>query len=272
MKINTQIFKNKWFLYAAGGIVVFAVFYRLASSGQSENAPQIVTVGATPDPATAAVQGQIAMAQIGANAQIASAGYEYQAAALQANRDIALGTLQADNMAAETAAFADLQKYIAANESAVAMTALDAELQAIRTQAEFNLDAAEVAGSTQIALKEVEAAQFITQLTTNAQMFDSQLRTNQEIATKQAEIAKAQTNAALITNLVSGKDENELSLLLGRSNKAGVIGMDITDLIRAVETGAATNPNDPRLAQGSATSKSGFNLAGYVSPITNAFR
>lgn len=173
MKINFAVFKSKWFLYAAGGIVLFAVFYRLASS--SNSSPQIVTTGAQADPVAAQLNGQIAIAQLGAQVESAKAGYGFQMAQVAANRDVTIATLQADNAAIEIAEYANLQKYIAANQASISLAAITSDLEAARISSEYGLATAETAAQTQVSLRAIDAAQFTAQLNTNAKMFEAQI-------------------------------------------------------------------------------------------------
>lgn len=188
MKFNAKIFKSKYFLYGVAGIVIFAILYRIASgAGGTASSGLTVIPGAAPSDAQNQAQLQATLAQLSASTNL-------QGLQLQSQRDILLGTLEAENKMAEIQAYADLQKYVTSAESNVAALTLQTQLEIAREQSDFGIATANTAAQTQVALREVDAAQFISQLTTNAAMFDSQLAANRDMFALQVD---SQNKAAL---------------------------------------------------------------------------
>lgn len=272
MKFNAKILKSKWVFYALGAIILFAVFYRLASgSGSSASTTATTSTGVSDAQYAAQLQAQLQGASINAS---------LSAANMQAQRDIAVATLQANSADNTTQAYADTQKYLAATQAGTDAATIAANLAATRVQSEYGLADAEVASQTQLGLKQIDANQFIaqvqsnnditkTQLATNAYMFGASLDAQTTQFTAQLQAASDQQKYSAISSILSNAGEHELPYILGRNDKAGITGTNIAQLF-AGQTYTPPVTHAPNSSGGGGFLGLG-SIGNIVSPITSLF-
>lgn len=154
MKLNFKFLNKGTIWWVVGAIVLFVIFYMVASGGNSAGASDGTTavVGSTPSDAqiAAQLQGQSIQAQLAA-------------ATIQAQSEVTVAAMQRDVALANVQAGADITKYQVATD-----------LQAAREAAEYGVETANIAANTQLKLKETDAALLIHQMNVNAEMFNTQ--------------------------------------------------------------------------------------------------
>lgn len=207
MKLNFKIFKKgKPIYWVIGAVVLFVIFYFVASRGSSNSTGGVTTIQTGPSEAMQAAQLQY-------NAQIASANVAAQMQANQNLTDFRIAELAASNEASNIQASADVAKYVASLDAASTAKALETQQNIYDLQGQYSLETARTAAQAQLGLAELQASMFNKQLETNAQMFGDQLRA-----------ATAQTALSVIPTLKKGdRDAALISITTGQPSSHGSI-------------------------------------------------
>lgn len=231
MKFNWSVFKKGKTVYWIGGaVILFVIFYLIASKGASSGGDSADTSGGLiyqpsgPTDAQVQASAAISAAQIQANSQTQQ--YQLQLAALQQQgaSDVALATLQAHSQDLATQAAADVTNRQTDAASAVSMAGLTAQTNIAQLQAEYSYDTAKAANeaaitinannnATSIAGRQIDASTLHDQLQTNLQMFAIQsnnLITQSAIAAT-ANLKKGDRDAALVS-IVTGAPSSHGSI------------------------------------------------------------
>ena len=165
-KFNLKVFKkgSPW-LWAGGAVILFIVFYLIASKRSPEESQGGYNVyNPGPSDAQVATAAQITMAQIAANAQTSQANAEL--AALNQQGQVALGIAQLENQlgvyAIEQQAQIDLLR--AENDLSAELAYFDFQRDSIESQTQYFIDSAKIASSEAIAMREIDRAMFNDQL------------------------------------------------------------------------------------------------------------
>lgn len=202
MKLNLKVFKKgKPIYWLIGAVVIFVIFYLIASKGAGSSSGGVAVVGGT-----AQTDNSVALA----NAQ-ASANANNNAAA------VAIAQLEYQGKLAETQAGADVAKYVANLDANTTMLGFTTQMEAIKVQAEYGLESSRVAAETNLAGQALNAQVLIRQLDTNAAMFNNSLAANVEQSriTSQTYIA---TSALGQVSTLKKKDRDEtLQIIAGQA-------------------------------------------------------
>jgi len=176
MKLNFKVFKKgKPIYWIVGAIALFVVFYLIVNKGgggSSEGGVNVYSGG--PSDAQVAMSGQIAMAQIQANAATGQTMAEVAAIDKAAQRDIAIATIGGNVELANIAAGREISLLGIQQSYATEMANIDAQKQIYGLQAEYALEGAKVASEYAFKQQAVNAAVVMHQLDTNAAMFSRQ--------------------------------------------------------------------------------------------------
>lgn len=166
MKLNFSFLKKgKTIYWIVGAVVLFVVFYLIASRGSSsENVGGITTITAGPSDAQVAAATQLAMANIQASIASNQTAAELAALKEQSARDVALGALQQTIDLANTEA-----------GKTVALANFNAQKEIAALQGEYDVATARVASETEIKSNQIQADMFASQLEANRQMFADQV-------------------------------------------------------------------------------------------------
>ena len=189
MKLNFKIFKKgKPIYWVIGGVVLFVIFYMIASKGAGGSASSGGVTTISPGPSDAQVAAGVALqtATINANAQMAQINAAAQVQMNQNQTDYEIAKLAAANQSAETQAAADVAKYTSTLDAQTQSQYLTTQQNLMEIQGEYSVSTAKVASQTQLGLAEMQAAMFNKQLETNAQMFSDQLKASTTISMGQA--------------------------------------------------------------------------------------
>ena len=161
-KFNWKVFKKgKTIYWVIGAIVLFVVFYLIASSGsgsKSSNGPSGVTVlDQGPSDTAIAAQAAVTQQQIAGHYDLAK--LKEEAGAAVAIAQISGNTQDtANSLAAQTA------MNLASLEAGIQTAAINADLESIRLQSEYGLESARVAGQFNLAIHALDADVARTQL------------------------------------------------------------------------------------------------------------
>lgn len=147
-KFNWKVFKKGKTLYwILGAVVLFVIFYLVASGGSKSSgsgSSGVTVMNAGPTDAQVAASAQAQMAQI-------SGHYQLAALTAQADRDVAVATISANAATAQNTAAAQTAQNIAALQAGVQTADINAALEATRIQSEFSLETSRVAGQLNLS-------------------------------------------------------------------------------------------------------------------------
>jgi hypothetical protein len=238
MKFNLAIFKGKnsiWWI--VGAIILFIVFYMVASAGAPAKAGGLTVQNAGPSDAAIAANAQLTGMQLSAQAQVYQSQIELAALNAAANRDISIAQIQADTQLADTQASADIAKYVAANQTSIAQQQLTTQLAIARADMEYGLASSEVAAQTQLGLKAIDASTVQYQLKTNSDIIMRQFESNERSLAIQSQSLKDQAIISAVSTAPKGVGLQRIQAVLGQPvtpQKKG--GFNIGSLISPVST------------------------------------
>jgi len=230
MKFNWAVFKKgKAVYWVIGAIVLFVIFYLLASggsksssSGASTNAGGVTTINSGPTDAQIAAAASISAAQIQANAQTNQSNADLAALKEQVAGQVAIATLQTQSQLADTAAGSDVAKYLASVQAGAQTFALTEQTRQMALQGEYSLETAKVAAETDLAGQALQAGVLVHQLDTNASMFNASIAANTAALKIQSDNITMQGLISQAGNLKKKDRDEYLEILAGTSLGGGV--------------------------------------------------
>lgn len=207
MKLNLKMFKSNTAYWVIGAILLFGVFFYMASKGGwGASSSGDTTLATTPDP------NALAMAQLNAQTQIAQGQISQQANSdtLNANTSVALAQLAAGVQVTE-----DQLGYNATLASIQAQQTMNAQnntysLDTAKVAADNNVDLATISRQAQadilnqqIALNGQNTGLLEYQLQTNQQMFNEQLRSSNisDLAATGSQIGTSSSRRIFLSDL-----------------------------------------------------------------------
>jgi len=180
MALNLDVFKKgKSVYWIIGAIVLFVIFYLLASGGSKSTGSGAVTtsvINSGPSDAQLAAGAAVQTAQIQASVAANESAAQVAAIQSQTNAQVAIATLQFQGDLANTQAGADVAKYVAALDANVATSSFTAQTNALQIQSEYSFATAKVAAETDLAKNYQNNTLLLNQLQTNAAMFHDQVQ------------------------------------------------------------------------------------------------
>jgi len=230
MKFNWAVFKKgKAIYWVVGAVVLFVIFYLLASGGSkssgdtaSTGAGGITTINPGPSDAQLAAAAGITQAQLAANAATTQSNAELAAKQSDNAAAVAIANLQYQGSLADTQAGADVAKYLAATDAATNSLALTEQTRQMQIQGEYSFATAKVAAETNLAGQALQAQVLTTQLVTQAQMFGKSLDANTQALQIQSQNLVDQSLIAQIPTLKKKNRDDALLALASSFSNQGV--------------------------------------------------
>lgn len=216
---NTAVFKKgSPILWIVGAIGVFVIFYLMASGGgSSEGDGSVSYIDGGMSDAQLAQQGQLAALQLQNNAEIAAVNSNVAMAQIGAGRDM----YQID--AERAVALVALQ-----NDTATQLAGLNLQKEIAQMNKDGNLEAAEIAAEFNIAGMRLQNEGQIGLANINKDMFNKQLDSNVKMLQIQSNNMISQSLIAQASSLKKKDRDNYLAGLAGtayRSNPGSGDGL-----------------------------------------------
>lgn len=224
MKFNMEVFKKgKPIYWIIGAIVIFVIFYKIASgpsasSKAASTSGGVTTINTGPSDAQIAAAAGISAAQIQANAQVAGAQLAFAAQKDANAAGVAVSQLEAQAHMYDTAMSADTAKFLAAQEGQIAMAGITAQQNIAFSNNEYSFATARVAAETSLAMTKIQADMVNNGYATQLAMAKDQNATTIALGEQQR---RAYTTAALVSGINSAPAvdrDNMLALIAATSS------------------------------------------------------
>ncbi len=181
MKMNLKVFKKgKPIYWVIGAVILFVIFYLVASRGAGGNtaakgtAGGVVSYNAGPSDAQIMAASQISAMQIEANAATNMSAMELAKFQEEASAAVTIAAMENSLNALAVNAEQALGELAYNTDLTIGLASIDAQKEANYLQAEYSITTARIASDTELGLRNIDRAMFADQLDNNRAMLEIQ--------------------------------------------------------------------------------------------------
>ena len=229
MHLNMHVFKHgKPIYWVIGGLVIFYLFYRIASGHKSTSSSTgtVTTVSSGPSDASVAASSAITQAQIAANSNDNAATLAYQTAHDANAAGVAVATLDAQAHMYDTSAAADVGKYTAGLDAQTTLAGITAQMNENQVNAEYSFATAKVAAETNLAGQAIQASVINNSFATQLEMAKGQNETTIALSNNETKAFVYASTLANLGQVPSGDRDNLVALANANATGAHVTYVD----------------------------------------------